>query len=102
MSCVDARIVGDQLSLLGNATILSDGTAAGVLRIVAPPETTVSMVNRFFPGLQAPPAYSSMSTPQRVALDVEASGSIGDIRIRLGKNGPLAGQPKPPATATPP
>jgi len=102
LSCVDARIVGDQLSMLGNATILSDGSTAGVLRIVAPPETTIGIVNRFFPGLQAPPAFSSMSTPQRVALDIEASGSMGDIQIRLGKNGPLAGQPKPPATATPP
>jgi hypothetical protein len=102
ISCVDARIVGDQLSMLGNATILSTGSTAGVLRIVAPPETTIGIVNRFFPGLQAPPAFSSMSTPQRVALDIEASGSLGDIQIRLGKNGPLAGQPKPPATATPP
>lgn len=102
LSCVDARIVGDQLSLLGNATILSTGSTAGILRIVAPPETTMGIVNRFFPGLQAPPAFSSMSTPQRAALDIEASGSLGDIQIRLGKNGPLAGQPKPPATATPP
>ncbi len=102
LSVVDARIVGDQLSMLGNATIFSNGSTAGVLRIVAPPETTIGIVNRFFPGLQAPPAFSSMSTPQRAALDIEASGSLGDIQIRLGKNGPLAGQPNPPATATPP
>jgi len=102
LSCVDARIVGDHLSMLGNATVRSDGRTAGVLRIVAPPETTMSIVNQFFPGMQAPPAFSSMSTPQRVALDIEASGSLGDIQIRLGKNGPLVGQPKPPATATPP
>ncbi len=102
LSVMDARIIGDQLSMLGNATILSNGSTAGVLRIVAPPETTIGIVNRFFPGLQAPPAFSSMSTPQRAALDIEASGSLGDIQIRLGKNGPLAGQPNPPATATPP
>ncbi len=101
LSCLDARLVGDHVSFLGNATVLSNGKAAGVLRIVAPPETTISIVNQFFPGLQAPPAFSAMSTPQRAALDLEASGSLGDLQIRLGKNGPLAGPPKPPATATP-
>ena len=102
LSCIDARIVGDQLSFLGNATVFSDGRAAGVLRIVAPPETTVSIVNQFFPALQAPPAFSAMSTPQRAALDLEVSGNLGDLQIRLGKNGPLVGPPKPPAPATPP
>lgn len=102
LSCVDARIVGDHLSLLGNGTILSNGSTAGVLRVVAPPETTTSLVRRFFPGLQAPPAFSSMSTPQRVALDIEAAGTLGDIQLRLGKNGPLVGTPQPPSPVTPP
>lgn len=102
LSCVDARIIGDHLSILGNATVLADGRTGGVVRIVAPPETTIGIVNQLFPGLTAPPAFSSMSTPQRVALDIEASGRLGDIQIRLGKNGPLIGQPKPPATLSPP
>ncbi len=102
LSCIDARIIGDQVSMLGNATVRSDGRAAAVLRIVAPPETTMGIVNQFFPGLKAPPAFSAMSTPQRAALDLEAFGSLGDLQFRLGKNGPLVGAPVPPPTATPP
>ena len=102
LSCVDARLIGDELSFLGNGTVLSNGKAAAVLRIVAPPETTMSIVHQFFPGLKAPPAFSSMSTPQRAALDIEAFGSIGDLQMRLGKNGPVVGAPTPPATVTPP
>ena len=102
LSCVDARLIGDELSFLGNGTVLSNGKAAAVLRIVAPPETTMSIVNQFFPGLKAPPAFSAMSTPQRAALDIEAFGSIGDLQVRLGKNGPVVGAPIPPATVTPP
>lgn len=102
LSCVDARLIGDELSFLGNGTVLSNGKAAAVLRIVAPPETTMSIVNQFFPGLKAPPAFSAMSTPQRAALDLEAFGSIGDLQVRLGKNGPVVGAPTPPATVTPP
>jgi len=102
LSCVDARLIGDELSFLGNGTVLSNGKAAAVLRIVAPPETTMSIVNQFFPGLKAPPAFSAMSTPQRAALDIEAFGSLGDLQVRLGKNGPVVGAPTPPATVTPP
>lgn len=101
LSCVDARLTGDEISLLGNATVLSNGKAAGVLRIIAPPETTVSIVRQLFPGVTSPPAFSRMSTPQRSALDIEASGTLGNLDIRLGKNGPLVGQPAPPASATP-
>ncbi|MEY3898396.1 MAG: hypothetical protein RLZZ214_3918, partial [Verrucomicrobiota bacterium] len=39
LSCVDARLIGDDLSLLGNATLLADGRAAGAARLVAAPET---------------------------------------------------------------
>lgn len=102
LSCIDARLVSDPLSFLGNATVLSNGRAAGVMRIVAPPETTTLLVNQLFPGLKAPPAFSSMSTPQRAALDLEAFGSLGDLQFRLGKNGPVVGAPTPPATVTPP
>ena len=101
LSCPDARLVGDDLSLLGNATVHSDGRAAGVLRVVAPPETAMGIVRNLFPGTQAPPAFSAMSTPQRAALDLEAAGTLGDIRFRLGKNGPIVGPPAVPA-ATPP
>lgn len=101
LSCIDARISGDDVSLLGNATVLSNGKVAAVLRVVAPPETAVSISSRLFPGVNARPVLSAMSTPQRVALDIEASGTLGDLRIHLGKNGPLVGHPTPPASATP-
>jgi hypothetical protein len=101
LSCVDARMTGDQLSFLGNATVLSNGKAAGVLRIVAPPQTSMAIIRKLFPAATAPPAFSSMSTPQRSALDIEVSGSLGDLDIRLGKNGPLVGRPTPPDSAKP-
>lgn len=101
LSCVDARLTGDDVSFLGNGTVLSDGRTAAVLRIVAPPETGMAVVRNLFPGVTSPPAFRSMSSPQRAALDIEVSGSLGDLQIRLGKNGPLVGQETPPASATP-
>lgn len=101
LSCLDARLTGDDISFLGNGTVFSDGRTAAVLRIVAPPETGMAVVRNLFPGVTSPPAFRSMSSPQRASLDIEVSGSLGDLQIRLGKNGPLVGQETPPASATP-
>ena len=93
LSCVDARFVGDDLSLLGNATLFADGRAAGVLRVVAAPETTLGIVRGFFPKNTSTPSLTSMSTPQRVACDLEVFGVVNDLSIRLGHDGPVMPMP---------
>lgn len=89
LSCVDARLIGDDLSLLGNATLLADGRAAAALRMVTQPDTANAIVNRVFPNIPQPPALTPMSTPQRAAFDLEAFGNIRQIFLRLGKDGPV-------------
>ena len=89
LSCVDARLVADEISLLGNATLLADGRLAGAARLVATPETVVSAVRQAFPMMKESPSLTPLSTPQRSAFDLEASGSIHQLFLRLGKNGPV-------------
>lgn len=89
LSCVDARLISDQLSVLGNATLLADGRLAGVARLVASPETTTAIVGKVFPDNLGSPILTQLSTPQRTAFDLEAFGNIGQIFLRLGKEGPI-------------
>lgn len=87
LSCLDARLLGENLSLLGNATLLADGRAAGVLRLVAAPETTLGILKHFFP--DSDPVLTPMASPQRVACDVEASGSLDALQLSIGHHGPI-------------
>jgi len=89
LSCLDARLVGEEISLLGNATLLADGRAAGVMRFVATPESIQAITNHFFPGINPPPVTSPLGTPQRVAFDLHTFGKIGDMSLQLGQDGPL-------------
>ena len=89
LSCLDARLVGEEISLLGNATLLADGRAAGVMRFVATPESIQAITNHFFPGISPPPVTSPLGTPQRVAFDLHTFGRIGDMYLQLGQDGPL-------------
>ncbi len=88
LSCVDARLIGDELSVLGNATVLANGMAAGVVRIVAPPDSVNTIVKQVFPSIQDP-SLTPLSTPQRSAFDLEAFGTISQPYLRLGKDGPV-------------
>lgn len=89
LSCVDARLIGDDLSLLGNATLIADGRAAGAARLVAAPETLAAITHRALPVLQGSPSLTELATPQRVAFDVEAFGNISQLFLRLGRDGPI-------------
>jgi hypothetical protein len=89
LSCVDARMTSDPLSLLGNATLLADGRLAGAARLVAPPETASALASRVFPILKGAPSLTALSTPQRAAFDVEAFGNISRIFLRIGRDGPV-------------
>lgn len=88
VSCVDARLIGDELSFLGNATLLADGRLAGVMRMVAPPPSATAIVGNLFPGAGTP-SLTELSGPQRSAFDLEAFGNIGNIYLRLGRDGPI-------------
>ena len=82
-------MIGDELSLLGNTTLLADGRAAGAARLVAAPETAAAITHRILPVLQGSPSLTALATPQRVAFDVEAFGTISQLFLRLGKDGPI-------------
>lgn len=89
ISCVDARLISDQLSLLGNATVLVDGRLAAAARVVAPPDTAGAIANRLFPNVPGTRPLTALSTPQRVAFDLEALGNFNQLFLRLGKDGPV-------------
>lgn len=88
LSCVDARLISDGLSLLGNATLLADGRAAAALRLVAPPANLEGMAKKAFPTLESP-CLTPLGTPQRSAFDLEAFGNISQLFLRLGRDGPI-------------
>lgn len=88
LSCVDARLISDDFSLLGNATLLADGRIAGVLRAVAPPASLMAVVPEIFPHI-GEPSLTALSTPQRSAFDMELFGDLGHLSMRLGENGPI-------------
>ena len=86
LSCIDARLIGENLSVLGNATLLTDGRAAANARVVAPPETLVA-ISKFTGQDSAAPHLTPLSTPQRAALDMRIFGRLGDFHF---KSDPLA------------
>ncbi len=77
LQCGDARLIGDDLSLLGNAAFIADGRLAAVLRIVAAPDAAASVGGRLFPN----PRLTPLSTPQRAAVDLHATGNLQQIRF---------------------
>jgi hypothetical protein len=89
ISCVDARLIGDELSLLGNGTVLADGRMAAAVRMVAPPGNIEPIVQRIFPALEPPLSITPLSTPQRAAFDVRLSGHIRQPFIQPGLEGPI-------------
>jgi hypothetical protein len=93
LSCVDARLVGDELSLLGNATLFADGRAAGVVRLVAPPESALAIVKRLFPKSTQAPTLTPMATPQRAACDLAVFGTLTALQVQLGHDGPIVPLP---------
>jgi hypothetical protein len=88
LSCVDARLLSDELSLLGNATLLVDGRLGGIVRLVASSDRTTGLVQRLFPDLAAPLALTPLSTPQRVAFDLSVFGTLQDPQLQHGQEGP--------------
>lgn len=88
LSCVDARLIGDDLSFLGNGTLLADGRLAAAVRMVAQPDSLTAIAGRTFK-LPQGVSLTPLSTPQRAAFDLEAAGNISQIFLRLGREGPV-------------
>ena len=72
----DTKLIGDDVGILGNGMVLSDGRFAGHLRIVATPENLIAISRRTQTD-SSPPQLTPLSTPQRAALDMQAFGYPG-------------------------
>lgn len=93
LSCPDARLIGDDLSLLGNATIVSDSRTAAVLRIVAGQEAAQQVANGIGHATGKRMAFGMLGTPDRFASDLYALGNIDGINIQLGQGGDVIDGP---------
>ena len=82
-------MIGDDLSVLGNVSLLADGRGAGIARLVAAPESVAAIVSRVFPNIAGAPSLTPLATPQRAAFDLEAFGTVRQPFLRLGKDGPI-------------
>jgi hypothetical protein len=81
----DVRLLGEQLSLLGNAAAAADGRIGGVLRAVASPEgaaAAAARAGRFIP--EAPDGFRPLDPPDRWLLDCRLAGSIDAPWFRAG------------------
>jgi len=74
LRCLDARMIGDSTSLLGNATLLTDGRLAAVARVVSLPEQLVA-ISKFLRPDHSAPHLTPLNTPQRAALDLQLFGT---------------------------
>ena len=88
ISCLDARLMSDELSILGNATIASNGSAAAICRIVAAPQRLETISRIIFPTLQDS-RLTPLNTPQRAAFDLAVFGNVPQLFLQAGKDGPV-------------
>lgn len=80
LRCIDARLSGDDATIIGNGMILSDGRMAANTRIVAAPETLASVSRFIQPGTET--YLTPLSTPQRAALDLQVFGQPGNLHYK--------------------
>ncbi len=80
LRCLDARLLGESLSILGNAALLTDGRVAANARVVAAPDTLVAVSKMTQP--DSAPYLTPLSTPQRAALDLQFYGRPGAFYFR--------------------
>lgn len=76
--CLDARLLGEETSIIGNAMMLADARIAANTRIVASPETLVE-ISRLTRIDRKTPQLTTLSTPKCAALDLQLFGHLGDI-----------------------
>jgi hypothetical protein len=93
LACTDARLISDELSLLGNGTVLSDSRGAAVLRIVAPPAYAHGLAERLGQMTGKRITFGLMGTPDRMGSDLYALGNLDGINIQLGQGGDVIDGP---------
>lgn len=81
------KLIGEEVSILGNASALSDGRWAAALRLVADPDQAQTAAQKFFPNI--PITLTPLSTPQRAAFDLTAAGNLDQLNLQIGHNGPI-------------
>jgi len=75
---VDARLTGEETTVMGNGAMLTDGRTAAIARIVAAPDTLLA-ISRFTQPSSSEPELTPLSTPQRAALDLRFFGQPGNF-----------------------
>jgi hypothetical protein len=90
LHCPDARLVGESISLLGNATIRTDGEGSAVLRAVMPPEVAAMWRGRLAKlEVAVPPVFTEMESPDRLYIDLRWVSYPGGSGIEFGSGGPV-------------
>jgi hypothetical protein len=78
LRCVDARLAGEEATVIGNGAILTDGRVAAIARFVAAPDT-LRAISRFTQPATSELQLTPLSTPQRAALDMRFFGRPGNF-----------------------
>lgn len=84
---VDARLLGDSLSLLANGEIHTDGRAAAVVRIVGPPDDVPHLTRLLLPDIAAP-APEPSAGGQRAVQDIYLIGGPDGYELGLSISAP--------------
>lgn len=87
LSCTDARLIGDDLSLLGNATVLADSRTAAVLRVVSTQDIARGIAGKVGRLTGKRMAFGTLGVPDRAASDLYLLGNLDGINLQLGQGG---------------
>jgi len=88
LRCPEMRLIGDDLSILGNGYVAKGGSTAAVLRFVIPLETAeiwIQKLKGFDPEIQI--QFTALESPARVALDLSLVSSGSGTAFELGPQG---------------
>jgi hypothetical protein len=88
---VDARLLSEPLSFLGNAVMLPDGRLRGVMRVVADREhaeaITRIVVGATLTGGWTRSWFEPLMTPDRQFRDLHVQGTFGEATVDVGRKG---------------
>lgn len=89
LHCGHADLHDDEAALMVRGDLWSDGSFAASLRLVTNPQQAAGIASTLFPDAEQTLPLTPLSTPQRCAFDLVASGRPGQIELRAGPDGPL-------------
>jgi hypothetical protein len=88
---VDARLLSERLSFLGNAIVVPDGRVRGVLRIVADRESATAITRLAVGSLLSQgwtrSWFKPLITPDRKFRDLHVEGTLSKAMIDVGRKG---------------